>query len=65
MKASELRKKSPADLTNELIALRKEQLNMRMQRGIEQASQTHLLKNVRKNIARVKTILGEKEGKTV
>ncbi len=62
MKASDLRTKSTADLQNELIALFKEQFNLRMQRGIGQTPNGNLFRNVRKDIARVKTILREKEG---
>lgn len=62
MKANEMREKSSAELDTELKSLLKEQFNMRMQRGIGQMSQAHRFKEVRRNIARVKTILGEKSG---
>lgn len=62
MKAKTLRDKSISDLQNELIALLKEQFNLRMQRGIGQAANANLFRQVRKNIARVKTIITEKEG---
>ncbi|MCK5335361.1 MAG: 50S ribosomal protein L29 [Gammaproteobacteria bacterium] len=58
--AKEYREKSVADLQLELIELRREQFNLRMQNGIGQASKNHLFNNVRKNIARVKTIVNEK-----
>lgn len=60
MKASEMRDKSVDELNGELKSLLKEQFNMRMQRGIGQMGQSHRFKEVRRNIARVKTILGEK-----
>ena len=60
MKASEMREKSADELNGELTSLLKEQFNMRMQRGIGQMEQSHRFKEVRRDIARVKTILGEK-----
>jgi len=60
MKASELREKSIDELKAELLELRKEQFNLRMQRATGQSTQTHLLKNVRRDIARVKTVLNQK-----
>ena len=62
MKIHELREKSPAELNEELMALLREQFNLRMQRATGQLSKHHLLTNVRKNIARVKTLLKEQEG---
>ena len=47
-------------LLQELVALRREQFNLRMQRGTGQFSRPHLMKDVRRNIARVKTIMTEK-----
>ena len=60
MKASEMREKSADELNVELKSLLKEQFNLRMQRGIGQMGQPHRFKEVRRDIARVKTILGEK-----
>ena len=60
MKAADIRKKSNTELGAELVALLKEQFNLRMQRGIGQAPKSHLFKQVKKNIARIKTILKEK-----
>lgn len=60
MKSSELRSMSVVDLEKELHELLREQFNLRMQKGSGQLTRTHLLKNVRLNIARVKTILTEK-----
>lgn len=62
MKSKELRNKSEGELQTELLASLREQFNLRIQRGIEQSPQTHLFKKVRKEIARIKTILREKEG---
>ncbi|MDZ7669611.1 MAG: 50S ribosomal protein L29 [Gammaproteobacteria bacterium] len=60
MKASELRDKSPQELGEELIKLRKEQFSLRMQRASGQLGQPHLLTEARRDIARIKTILAEK-----
>jgi large subunit ribosomal protein L29 len=60
MKASELRGKSIEDLQKELLGLLREQFNLRMQKGTGQLSQPHRVSQVRREIARVKTILSEK-----
>jgi len=62
MKASELKAKSVEELKAELLGLLREQFNLRMQAATGQLAQTHLLKTVRRDIARVKTILTEKAG---
>jgi large subunit ribosomal protein L29 len=62
MRASELKEKSIEELNAELLGLLREQFNYRMQKNTGQLAQTHLLKNVRRDIARVKTILTEKAG---
>jgi len=59
MKANELRNKSEAELREELISLTKEQFNLRMQAGSGQTVRPHQVKAVRRDIARVKTVLGE------
>jgi large subunit ribosomal protein L29 len=59
MNASELRKKSRAELQDELLDLLREQFNLRMQRASGQLSKGHLLRDVRRNIARVKTVINE------
>ena len=46
-------------LEEELVRLRREQFNLRMQRGSEHLPQTHLLKEARRDVARVKTVLRE------
>ena len=60
MKTIELRDKSLPDLQDELENLVKEQFNYRMQHSTGQLGQSHLLKQVKKDIARVKTVLNEK-----
>jgi len=62
MKASELREKSVEDLSAELIKLREEQFKLRIQQATGQLGQNHLLKEVRRNIARVKTVMTQKAG---
>ncbi len=52
-----LRAKSAVELKVELVALRKEQFNLRMQQAVGQLNQSNLVHNVRKKIARVKTIM--------
>jgi len=59
MKASALRTKSANDLKKELLYLRKEQFNLRMQRGTRQLANTARFSTVRKDIARIKTIMAE------
>ena len=60
MKATELREKSVDELKTELVNLNKEQFNLRMQHATGQLNQNHQLKEVRRSIARVKTVLNEK-----
>ncbi|CAM3121049.1 MULTISPECIES: 50S ribosomal protein L29 [Moritella] len=62
MNASELKQKNVEELNAELLNLLREQFNLRMQLSTGQLAQTHLIKNVRRDIARVKTILNEKAG---
>jgi large subunit ribosomal protein L29 len=61
MNAQELRAKKPADLNTDLAALLKEQFNLRMQKATGQLSKTSQLKAVRRDIARVKMVLNEKQ----
>lgn len=60
MKVSELRNKSVEELQTQLSDSYKEQFEHRMQRSTGQMTQTHLLKSVAKDIARIKTVLKEK-----
>ena len=57
---NELRDKTADELQEELLRLRKEQFNLRMQRASEQLPQTHLITETRRDIARVKTLIREK-----
>ena len=59
MKANELREKTPQELNASLDELHKEQFNLRMQKGTGQLSRPSRIKEVRKDIARIKTILNE------
>ena len=59
MKASELRVKTPAELEESLLDLRKEQFNLRMQQGSGQLARPSEMNRVRKEIARIKTVLNE------
>jgi len=59
MEAKELRTKSAAELADELVKLRKEQFALRMQRATGQAPKPDQFGKVRRNIARVKTVLRE------
>jgi len=59
MEARELRSKSVTELDDELVALRREQFNLRMQSATGELNQHTEHKRVRKDIARVKTILNE------
>lgn len=63
MKASELRSKDAAELTTELESLLKAQFGLRMQKATQQLANTSQLRNVRRDIARVRTLLTEKAGK--
>ena len=60
MKASELRDKSSDELGVELLKLREEQFKLRMAMRTGQLGQVHLLKQTKKDIARVKTVLNQK-----
>lgn len=62
MKASELKDKSVEELNTELLSLLRAQFNLRMQHATGQLAQTSELRKVRRNIARVKTILNAKAG---
>ena len=61
MNAAELRDKQTEELFEELLKLRKEQFGLRMQDASGQLGQYHLLKQVKKDIARVKTVIVEKQ----
>ena len=59
MNAADLRSKSVDELNAELVALRREQFNLRMQQATGELAQVHEHSRVRKDIARVKTVLNE------
>ena len=61
MNTEDLKDKSVEDLQEHLKILYKDQFNYRMQNSASQLGQIHLVKAVRKNIARVKTIITEKQ----
>ncbi len=61
MNAAELRKMSRTELTDELLGLRREQFNLRMQQATGQLVRSDQYRKVRKNIARIKTVLREQE----
>jgi large subunit ribosomal protein L29 len=63
MKASEFRAKSGDDLQKELNELLKAQFGLRMQHATQQLSNTSQIRKVRRDIARVRTVLKEKAAK--
>jgi len=63
VKASELRGKQPDELKKELESLLRAQFGLRMQVATQQLSNTSQLKKVRRDIARVRTIMKEKASK--
>lgn len=60
MKASDVRAKTADELKDQLVDLKKEQFNLRFQRATQQLEKPTEVKKVRRDIARIKTILGEK-----
>lgn len=62
MKASELRNKSKDELLASLLGLTKEQFNLRMQKGTGQLTKSSQVKQVRRDIARINTVLKEMVG---
>ncbi len=60
MNIKEIRGKSADELNQELLALRKEQFNLRMQAGLSQPVKPHQIRQVRRQIARIKMVMGEK-----
>ncbi len=61
MKAKELREMGEGDLRKELQERLREQFNLRMQQGSGQLSRPHQMKTVRRDIARIRTIMNEKQ----
>ena len=62
MKASELTSKSQPDLQKRLQELLREQFNLRMQKATGQLSRPSQVRSVRRDIARVKTVMQQKAG---
>jgi large subunit ribosomal protein L29 len=62
MKASDIRSKTQDELTDELAGLKKEQFNLRFQKATGQLEKTARVRQVRRDIARIKTIAAEKAG---
>ena len=56
----ELKSKTSAELNNELVAAKKELFNLRFQNATNQLDITSRIKDVRKNIARIQTIIAQK-----
>ena len=64
MKAAELRAKSAGDLEQELTELLRAQFSLRMQRATQQLSNNSQIRKVRRDIARVRTLMHEKGGRS-
>lgn len=60
MDYKELKQKAPNELADHLLALRREQFGLRMQRAQGQLTQTHQFGKVRQEVARVKMLLAQK-----
>jgi large subunit ribosomal protein L29 len=61
MASKEIKNQSANELKQNLLDLRKEQFNLRMQKGSGQLTQPHQLRRVRRDIARTKFVLGSKK----
>ena len=61
MRAQDLREKTLEELQEDLVALYRDQFNYRMQNSSGQLGEIHLMGSIRKDIARVKTIITEKK----
>ncbi|WBU61446.1 50S ribosomal protein L29 [Paracoccus albus] len=60
MKAQELKEKTPEQLNEQLVALKKEAFNLRFQQATGQLESTARMRSVRRDVARVKTVLNQK-----
>ncbi len=60
MKASDLRTKSDDELNDQLVALKKEQFNLRFQKASGQLENTARVRTIRRDVARIKTLLDER-----
>jgi large subunit ribosomal protein L29 len=63
MKIEEVRGLTPDQLADQLVSLKKEQFNLRFQKATGQIEKTHRVDQVRKDIARIKTVLRGKQAK--
>jgi len=61
MNTNDLRQKSVEELRKELVELAREKFNLLMQKGSDEGARVHLFRKVRRDVARVKTIINEKE----
>ena len=61
MKIDEVRGMTPDQLAEQLVSLKKEQFNLRFQKATGQVEKTHRVDQVRKDIARIKTVLRTKQ----
>ncbi len=59
MNIKELREKTADDLRAELLNIRREQFNLRMQRALGQLAKPHQMKDARRQVARIKMLLNE------
>jgi large subunit ribosomal protein L29 len=64
MKSEDLRAKTPDELTDQLVNLKKEQFNLRFQRATGQLEKTARIREVRRDIARIKTVAAQKRAET-
>lgn len=62
MKAKDLREKSSDELQAALVEEQKAQFKLRMQHATGQLSESHKIKQARRNVARIKTVLSQKAG---
>ena len=60
MKTQELKEKTPEQLQEQLVALKKEAFNLRFQQATGQLESTARMRSVRRDVARVKTVLNQK-----
>jgi large subunit ribosomal protein L29 len=63
MKGSDLRAKTADELKTDLVGLKKEQFNLRFQKASGQLDNTARVRQVRRDVARVKTVLGQRAGR--
>ena len=61
MSIQEYREMTVENLTQELLALKRAQFNLRIQRGTGEAPKQHLFRSNRRNIARIKTVIAQKK----